>query len=697
MTEHPDLELAVRGGPWNSGEAMVTLERAARGRGRGMVAGDVVNTAARRAATCARRRHRRRRGHVPSDAKALRIRAPRAGLPRRARAKRSQLWQPQPHRAGRFGVERNEPIVQTPLIGRDDDLGAAGSPRTRARVAGGCLDPAADDHRRAGRRQDAAGRQSFGRWGWTTSPRSSSGGRGARLPYGEGITYWALGEMIKAQAGILEIGQPRGCRCEAGESPSAKSRKTRPRSTGSRRLSAPLVGEASGTVTSSERGREIVHGVASLRRGASLHSDRSFSSSRTCTGPTRALLAFIEGISWSWSTGVAPPRALYKHGPSSTNVDAGWGGGKRNSNNGLAGRHSRPTTPRACSRALLHKAVPTCRAHRSGLLEQAGGNPLYAEEFVRMHERGRRASTALPDSVLGIVTARVDLLPPAEKELLRDAAVMGRRRLVGRARAVSGSTRVTDGRRGRSARSAARSSSGASGGRPCRGRDRSTPSCTRSSATPSTAQLPRADRVERHVRVARWIESLPDDRREDRAELLAHHYLEAIELVAQRWTRRQANSCPAATAALREAGHASVRDRRVPAGGSRTASAADSWLAAGPRRRARSVVLGKALVFTEQRGCRGRAPRVRPVARVGRRARRRAVAAIDLAYSHWQHGDGRRRGDVDRPRRSSSSRAPPPSYEHAHVVAQVARFEMLAGQPGPGARATRTARSSSPP
>ena len=43
-------------------------------------------------------------------------------------------------------------------------------------------------------------------------------------------------------------------------------------------------------------------------------------------------------------------------------------------------------------------------------------------------------------------------------------------------------------------------------------------------------QLPRPDRVERHVRVAHWIESLPDDRREDRAELLAHHYIEAIEL-----------------------------------------------------------------------------------------------------------------------------------------------------------------------
>jgi hypothetical protein len=28
--------------------------------------------------------------------------------------------------------------------------------------------------------------------------------QGRSLPYGEGVTFWALGEMVKAQAGILE-------------------------------------------------------------------------------------------------------------------------------------------------------------------------------------------------------------------------------------------------------------------------------------------------------------------------------------------------------------------------------------------------------------------------------------------------------------------------------------------------------------
>ena len=32
--------------------------------------------------------------------------------------------------------------------------------------------------------------------------------QGRCLPYGEGVTYWALGEMVKAQAGVLESDPP---------------------------------------------------------------------------------------------------------------------------------------------------------------------------------------------------------------------------------------------------------------------------------------------------------------------------------------------------------------------------------------------------------------------------------------------------------------------------------------------------------
>ena len=56
------------------------------------------------------------------------------------------------------------------------------------------------------------------------------------------------------------------------------------------------------------------------------------------------------------------------------------------------------------------------------LLERAGGNPLYAQEYVRaLMERG--AGSTLPETVQGIIAARLDGLSHDEKSLLQDAAV----------------------------------------------------------------------------------------------------------------------------------------------------------------------------------------------------------------------------------------------------------------------------------
>ena len=61
------------------------------------------------------------------------------------------------------------------------------------------------------------------------------------------------------------------------------------------------------------------------------------------------------------------------------------------------------------------------------LIARSGGNPLYAEQFVRMQaERGDAAEVALPDTVQGIIGARIDGLSAAEKDLIQNAAVMER-------------------------------------------------------------------------------------------------------------------------------------------------------------------------------------------------------------------------------------------------------------------------------
>jgi class 3 adenylate cyclase len=66
------------------------------------------------------------------------------------------------------------------------------------------------------------------------------------------------------------------------------------------------------------------------------------------------------------------------------------------------------------------------------LLARAGGNPLFAEEYVRMvRDRGLDLGATgggplpVPETVHGIVATRLDALPDAERAVLQDAAVLG--------------------------------------------------------------------------------------------------------------------------------------------------------------------------------------------------------------------------------------------------------------------------------
>ena len=64
---------------------------------------------------------------------------------------------------------------------------------------------------------------------------------------------------------------------------------------------------------------------------------------------------------------------------------------------------------------------------QAALLERAGGNPLYAEQFVRMlSEAGPSTGTALPETVQALIAARLDTLTPELKSLLQDASVLGK-------------------------------------------------------------------------------------------------------------------------------------------------------------------------------------------------------------------------------------------------------------------------------
>jgi tetratricopeptide (TPR) repeat protein len=173
--------------------------------------------------------------------------------------------------------------------------------------------------------------------------------------------------------------------------------------------------------------------------------------------------------------------------------------------------------------ALLEQPVLDADVQRR-LLARAGGNPLYAEQYAEMHvEGGIPDELPMPESVQGIIAARLDLLPLAEKQLLQDAAVLGKVFWLGglangRSRAEAGQYLHALERKGFVQR-AQRSSVA----------DEPEHSFSHVLVRDAAyAQIPRAARAEKHRRAAEWLEGL--GRPDEHAEMLAHHYTSAFEL-----------------------------------------------------------------------------------------------------------------------------------------------------------------------
>ncbi len=103
----------------------------------------------------------------------------------------------------------------------------------------------------------------------------------------------------------------------------------------------------------------------------------------------------------------------------------GWGGGKLNATTLALAPLSDEQTAQLLGH-LLGKPLLEAEAQRT-LLDHAGGNPLYAEQYVELFlEQGSSEELPLPETLQGIIAARLDGLPATEKDLLQDAAVVGK-------------------------------------------------------------------------------------------------------------------------------------------------------------------------------------------------------------------------------------------------------------------------------
>jgi tetratricopeptide (TPR) repeat protein len=351
--------------------------------------------------------------------------------------------------------------------------------------------------------------------------------QGRCLPYGEGITFWALGEIVKAHAGILESDDPATATAKLDiVLPEGEERAW------FRQRLLPLLGiEAS---SSAER-EEL---FTAWRRWLELiaEADPTVLVFEDLHWADDAMLAFLEHLA-DRAEGV-PLMIVGTTRPELYEQHPDFGNGLRNRTSISLAPLSPKETARLVSALLDSSVIPA--ELQQPILERAGGNPLYAEEFVRLVKdkyllvrRGSSwelragAEVPFPDSVRALIAARLDTLTPDAKSLLADAAVIGKVFWAGAVAAMGDRDpdAVVEMLRDLSRKELIRGSRHSS----MQG-EAEYAFWHILSRDVAYSQLPRAERAARHVAAAAWIESQAPDRVEDLADVLAYHYVTALEL-----------------------------------------------------------------------------------------------------------------------------------------------------------------------
>jgi class 3 adenylate cyclase/tetratricopeptide (TPR) repeat protein len=508
-----------------TGEALVNLD-ARPTEGEGMAAGDVVNSAARLQSAApvngilVGETTFRATRHVIDYREAEPVEA-------KGKAAPIAVWEALQARA-RFGVDVRQHGAAT-LVGRDRELALLADTLSRVRVE------------RSPQLVTLVGVPGIGKsrlvhelFGIVDAdPDLISWRQGRCLPYGDGVAFWALGEMVKAEAGILESDSP----AEAGRK-LAEVAKDPWVESHLRPLAglADASGGGSGREESFAAWRQFFEALAEERPLVLVFEDLHWADI--------GLLEFVDHLV-DWTTGV-PILALCTARPELLERRAGWGGGKLNATTLSLSPLREDETARLLAE-LLQRSVLAAET-QAALLERAGGNPLYAEQYAALYaESGSAEGLGVPESVQGIIAARIDGLPHDEKALLHEASVQGKVFWTGPlgGAAAANALHALE-RKGFVARERRSSVEGDDeyAFRHLLVRD------------VAYGQIPRLQRAEKHHRVAEWIEAL--GRPADQIELLAHHRLAAFELTRASG-KDSADLVAPAHRALREAGDRAFR------------------------------------------------------------------------------------------------------------------------------------------
>jgi class 3 adenylate cyclase/tetratricopeptide (TPR) repeat protein len=376
---------------------------------------------------------------------------------------------------------------------------------------------------------------------------------GRCLPYGEGVTFWPLIEIVKEHTGISDSDD-----VATVESKLAKALPDGEERSWLLQRLRPLLG-----LEASQAARE--ENFAAWKR---------FLESIADSGPAvlvledlhwagEGMLAFVEQLlheqlkAQLLVVATTRPELLERHQGTLTS----------------AGHEDRPhrLTLRALSQSetdvLVAGLLDRDLAAELGphIVSAVGGNPLYAEQYARLLledgllvSAGERchltpgAELPLPGTVQAVIAARLDTLPLRHKGILCDAAVIGETFWESGVEVVSGqeAAAVHEAIVALAARDFVRPVV--------------TPAIEGESEylfwhalarDVAYAQLPRKTRARKHEAAAIWLEARLGERAEEFAEILAHHYRTALELARSTGEEQLAESLAAPTiSALRGAG-----------------------------------------------------------------------------------------------------------------------------------------------
>ncbi len=347
--------------------------------------------------------------------------------------------------------------------------------------------------------------------------------QGRSPAYGEGITFWALGEMVRRRAGLAENDDEATTRAgiratlEEFVADEAERRAVEP-------ALLFLLGfgdaPAGGRDELFAAWRTFFERIASVATTALVFEDLQWAD--------QGLLDFIDHL-LEWSAGY-PIYVVTLARPELLERRPDWGAGRRN----FVALALQPLQESAM-RVLLAGLVPGLPEPAvKAILERADGIPLYAVETVRMLVAEGRlervedtyrptadlTSLAVPESLHALIAARLDALDAADRSLLQDGAVLGQTFPLPALAALSGATTDNLEARLRSLGRREILALDTDPRSPERGQWGFTQALIREVAY---ATLSKKERRARHLAAARYFESLGDEE----VGVLATHYVDA--------------------------------------------------------------------------------------------------------------------------------------------------------------------------